>query len=132
MPLRDEIRRTDSKEGAVTLSGTGFGKVRLASTGRSIKQDTGPWLSRALEQLRELDRQNDSFLEGLFSTLQPSNIGPLDIWLLGEDSTGESILQFLVLILFFAISLLFLFGRGGSASLIVFWLLWSNLMLRCC
>lgn len=45
----------------------------------------------------EFDGQNDSFLEGLLSTLQPSHVVPPDIGLLHDHSPHQLFLQFLFL-----------------------------------
>ena len=54
-----------------------LGKIGFASPGRPVQQQPTPGLPLASEELRKLDGQDDSFLQGILCCLQPSNIVPL-------------------------------------------------------
>jgi len=54
-----------------------LGKIGFASSRRPVQQQPTPGLPLASEELRKLDWQDDSFLQGILGCLQPSNIVPL-------------------------------------------------------
>ncbi len=54
-----------------------LGKIGFAGSRGPIQQQATPGLPLAREELRKLDWQDDSFLQGILCCLQPSNIVPL-------------------------------------------------------
>ena len=55
-----------------------------------IQQDSSPWLPvLGLKEVRELDRQDDSFLESFLSNMETSNVIPANIGFLRDDSTYQ-------------------------------------------
>jgi hypothetical protein len=94
-PLADQVTTADTEESAVGLGGNGFGEVRFTSSRGAVEQDTLPGLALASEQMGELDGKNDGLLQGFLCLIQTSNILPLDVGLVGQDSTSEGTSQLL-------------------------------------
>ena len=84
--LAHNVRWWDEKECALSLCSACFCEIGLPCSWWSIKQDSSPRFSSTFEDLRESKRHNDGLFECIFSILQPGNIIPMDIGLLGNDS----------------------------------------------
>ena len=68
-PLGDKITTTDTEKCAVRFGCDRFSQVGFASSRWSVEQDTFPGLPLAHEQVRELDGEDDGFLECFFCAL---------------------------------------------------------------
>mmetsp|Transcript_18243 Transcript_18243/g.46350 ORF Transcript_18243/g.46350 Transcript_18243/m.46350 type:complete len:354 (+) Transcript_18243:186-1247(+) len=88
LPLGHQVRGGDGVEHRIGLGGHRLGEVRLAGTGRPVQQDALPGAALAHEELGELDRKDDGFLEGLLGALQAGDVVPSDVGLLLHDGGG--------------------------------------------
>lgn len=81
------------------------------------QQDALPCDTFAREQMRKLDRENDSFLQRFFGAFKTRHIGPFDVRLLEDNCAFELSLQFLLLGIFsvrVAVAILFLAASANS------------------
>lgn len=84
-PLADQIGRTDAEKGTLGFGRDCLGEVTLSRSGRPIQEDTAPRGSFAGEEVRELDREDDGFLKGLFGLFEAGDVFPSDVGRFGQD-----------------------------------------------
>ncbi len=94
-PLGHQVTTADAKKRAVGLGRDRLGQVALARARRSIQQNAFPRLPLASKEVGELDRQDDGLFQGLLGLLQPGDVFPPHIGLVGENSPSQSSTQFL-------------------------------------
>lgn len=78
-PLADQVTRRNTEERRFRFGRDGFGDVGLAGTGGTIHEDAAPRSALADEEMGELDRQDDSFFQGVLGRLEAGDIFPFDI-----------------------------------------------------
>jgi len=127
LPLADEVGGGNGEESAFALGCAGLREEGLTGAWWPVQKNALPRLASTGEQLRELDRQNNGFFEGLLGTLKTGHVVPFDVRLLADDGTGERILHLFVLIVV-ALFLFFLL-RGSSSGTTIVVTLW--LVSRC-
>lgn len=84
-PLADQVRRTDAEEGTLGLCGDCLGEETLSSPGRTVQEDAAPRCPLAGKEVRELDREDDGFFQGLLGLFETGNVFPPDVGRLGQD-----------------------------------------------
>jgi hypothetical protein len=84
-PLADQIGRTDAEKGTLGFGRDRLGEVTLTGSGRSVQEDAAPRGSFAGEEVRELDREDDGFLEGFFRLFETGDVFPPDVGRFGQD-----------------------------------------------
>lgn len=68
-PLRYQVATTDAEEGAIRFGRNSLCKIGFSGTGGPVKQNALPRLPLASKQVRELDGENDRFLQGFLRAL---------------------------------------------------------------
>jgi len=93
-----QIRRRHRKESTLRLRGTSFGQKSFTSSRGTVKKYTFPRLTTSRENFFEPNRQNDCFLQCIFSLFKAGDVLPPDIGLFRDDGIANLSLEAVVLL----------------------------------
>lgn len=89
LPFTDEVRGTDTEEGALSFGCHGLCEITLSGSRWAVEEDTLPRSPLASEEMGELYGQNDGFLERRLCTLETSDVVPFNIRRLRDDGPRQ-------------------------------------------